>query len=93
VKAARPDFLSAGQQQKLAIAMAISTDADLYVLDEPFANLDTESRRLMLDEILERTRGGMLAMVVHDAANYSKLFDRTVRIDRVQASKTNLVTT
>lgn len=93
VKAARPDFLSAGQQQKLAIAMAISTDADLYVLDEPFANLDTESRRLMLDEILERTRGGMLAMVVHDAANYSKLFDRTVRIDRVQADKTNLVTT
>lgn len=93
VKATRPDFLSAGQQQKLAVAMAISTSADLYVLDEPFANLDTQSRHLMLGEILARTKGGMLAMVVHDATEYSKLFDRTIRIDMVQAGKTKLVTT
>lgn len=93
VKSARPDFLSAGQQQKLAVAMAISTAADLYVLDEPLANLDTDSRQSMLGEILERTKGAMLVMIVHDAADYAKLFDRTVRIDRVQASRTTLVTT
>jgi ATP-binding cassette subfamily B protein len=93
VKAARPDFLSAGQQQKLAVAMAISTPADLYVLDEPLANLDTESRQLMLSEILARTEGGMLVMIVHDAAGYTKLFDRTVKIERVQASRADLVTT
>ena len=93
VKTSRPDFLSAGQQQKLAVAMAISTSADLYVLDEPFANLDTESRQLMLGEILERTKGGMLAMVAHDAAGYSKLFDRIIRIGRVRTGKTTLAAT
>ena len=80
----RPDFLSAGQQQKLAVAMAISTKADLYVLDEPFANLDVESRRSMLDEILERTRGGTLVMIAHEAADYARFFDRTVRIGRTE---------
>jgi ABC-type bacteriocin/lantibiotic exporter with double-glycine peptidase domain len=93
MKATRPDFLSAGQQQKLAVAMALSTTADLYVLDEPFANLDMGSRQLMLSEILERTRGGMLVMIVHDAADYIEVFDRTVRIDRVHESRTTLVTT
>lgn len=92
VKTARPDFLSAGQQQKLAVAMAISTPADLYVLDEPFANLDTDSRRLMLNEVLERTSGSMLVMVVHDATDYVDKFDRTVRIDRAQASRSSFAT-
>lgn len=82
VAKSRPDFLSTGQQQKLAVALAISFTADLYVLDEPFSNLDSGSRELMLQEILERTEGRMLVMILHEPAEYSRFFDRCVNIKR-----------
>ncbi|MEM1921666.1 MAG: ribosome biogenesis/translation initiation ATPase RLI [Desulfurococcaceae archaeon] len=36
--------LSGGELQKLAVAVALATDADLYLLDEPSAYLDVEER-------------------------------------------------
>lgn len=78
----RPDFLSAGQQQKLAVALAISADADLYVLDEPFANLDLESRQMMLGEILARTMDAMLVVIAHDPGTYARHFDRIIDIGK-----------
>jgi ABC-type multidrug transport system ATPase subunit len=47
--------LSVGQQQKLAISLALSREANLYVMDEPFANLDQASRDIAINLILERT--------------------------------------
>ena len=38
-----PD-LSGGERQRVAIAACLSTDADLYLLDEPSAHLDVEQR-------------------------------------------------
>ena len=75
------DELSAGQQQKLAIALALSHPADLYVIDEPLANLDTESRDTAIDLILERTKGKTLILVMHGADEYLKHFDRVIKID------------
>jgi len=37
--------LSGGMRQKLLIALALSVDASLFVLDEPTASLDTEARQ------------------------------------------------
>ena len=75
------DELSAGQQQKLAIALALSHPADLYVIDEPLANLDSESRDTAIDLILERTKGKTLILVMHGADEYLKHFDRVIKID------------
>jgi len=77
------DELSAGQQQKLAIALALSHPADLYVIDEPLANLDSESRDTAIDLILERTKGKTLILVMHGADEYLKHFDRVIKIDLV----------
>lgn len=71
----RPDTLSAGQQQKVALAMALSKEADLYILDEPVANLDTGSREIALDAIFARTQGRMLVMIMHGAEAYRNRFD------------------
>ena len=79
--------LSAGQQQKLALSMALSQEADLYVLDEPLANLDQESRDTAMSLILERTRGKTLVLVMHGSAEYHKFFDRVVRIDLLSESE------
>ncbi|HYN88552.1 MAG TPA: ABC transporter ATP-binding protein, partial [Ardenticatenaceae bacterium] len=75
------DELSAGQQQKLALSLALSQEADLYVLDEPLANLDQESRATAMDIILERTEGKTLVLVMHGSEEYHTLFDRVIRLD------------
>jgi len=73
---AYPDQLSAGQQQKLSLALALSHDADLYVLDEPLANLDVTARSIAMEEIQRRTQGKILVMIMHGADEYSSMFDQ-----------------
>lgn len=75
------DELSAGQQQKLALSLALSRKADLYVIDEPLATLDPESRDIAINLILERTKNKNLILVMHGAEEYHPLFDRVIRID------------
>lgn len=77
-----PDQLSAGQQQKLAVALALSHAADLYILDEPLANLDVPSRSIVMQEIVRRTAGKMLVMIMHGAEEYTPMFDRTYTLGR-----------
>lgn len=73
---AYPEQLSAGQQQKLALALVLARDADLYVLDEPLANLDMATRTLAMKEIQRRTAGKMLVMIMHGADEYAPMFDQ-----------------
>jgi ATP-binding cassette subfamily B protein len=73
--------LSAGQQQKVAVAMALSQDADLYVLDEPLANLDSESRQAAMELILEKTAGKGVILIMHGYQEYYRFFDRVVTVN------------
>jgi len=75
------DELSAGQQQKLALSLALSQDADLYIIDEPLANLDPESRGTAIDLILKKTEQKNLVLVMHGAEEYHERFDRVITID------------
>lgn len=80
------DELSAGQQQKLALSLALSHDADLYIIDEPLANLDPESRDTAIRLILERTKDKTLILVMHGSEEYHQLFDRVIKIESTQES-------
>lgn len=80
-----PDQLSAGQQQKLSLSLALSQDADLYVLDEPLANLDMRSRSIAMEEIQSRTRGRILLIVMHGAEEYFSIFDQVHMLGKDQA--------
>jgi len=81
---AAADELSAGQQQKLALLLALSQEADLYVIDEPLANLDLESRGIAMNLILERTRDKTLILIMHGSEEYHPLFDRVIQIEAAQ---------
>ncbi|MGH8038714.1 MAG: ABC transporter transmembrane domain-containing protein [Stenotrophomonas sp.] len=74
---AYPDQLSAGQQQKVALAMALSMDADLYVLDEPLANLDAGAQKVAMEWIMAITKDRTLVMIMHGGRQYRDLFDGT----------------
>jgi thiol reductant ABC exporter CydD subunit len=71
--------LSTGERQRIAIARAFLRNAPLVVLDEPTANLDPASARIV-GEAVERLRvGRTMLLIAHDAALAGRA-DRIVTI-------------
>ena len=64
---ARPSQLSLGEQQRLAIARAVSKRPSLILADEPTASLDDENAGAALDLLLASAAGGTLVVATHDA--------------------------
>lgn len=56
-------LLSAGQQRRLALARLLLSGAALWLVDEPFTNLDAEGRRLVVEVLAEHLAAGRLAAV------------------------------
>jgi heme exporter protein A len=60
--------LSAGQQRRVGLARLILADAPLWMMDEPFTNLDTDGQALVQELISEHlANGGICAMASHQA--------------------------
>lgn len=59
--------LSGGQRRRVAVVRAMSAEADGYILDEPFAGLDAESREKTLAYILEKAGDKLLVLALHEA--------------------------
>ncbi|MEO6064604.1 MAG: heme ABC exporter ATP-binding protein CcmA [Lysobacterales bacterium] len=58
--------LSAGQRRRVALAALVRSRAPLWLLDEPFANLDQDGRSLVACLIAEqRERGGIVVITTH----------------------------
>lgn len=65
----RPDQLSAGEQQRVAVARAIVTRPALLFADEPTGNLDFKTGKDLLDALWRTCvdRGQTIVLVTHDA--------------------------
>lgn len=72
--------LSIGEKQKLAITLALSKDADVYIFDEPLANIDIHSKDIVFDEILNKNK--TLIVIMHDRKGYEKYFDRIISLEK-----------
>ncbi|MAC19281.1 MAG: ABC transporter ATP-binding protein [Phycisphaerae bacterium] len=64
----RPNQLSGGQEQRVAIARSIVTDPTLILADEPTGDLDRESATRIMELLsrLNRDLGRTVVMVTHD---------------------------
>ncbi len=57
--------LSGGQQQRVFLARAIAQDADLYLMDEPFAGVDASTESAIIDLLRNMVKNGKTLIVVH----------------------------
>jgi putative ABC transport system ATP-binding protein len=63
----RPEELSGGQQQRVALAQAVIGEPALVIADEPTAELDSGSARLLLTRMREMAdRGVAIVLSTHD---------------------------
>jgi molybdate transport system ATP-binding protein len=73
-----PEQLSAGQQQRVAVARALAPEPDLLLLDEPFSALDSLTKEQLEMQILDLRRfyKGNIILVTHDLAEAYRLSSR-----------------
>ena len=75
-----PYQISGGMKQRVAIARAFAVDADLILMDEPFAALDAQTRHTMQDEVLRiwEKRKTTVVFVTHNLEEAIYLADRII---------------
>jgi len=70
--------LSGGELQKLAVAAALSKEADVYIFDEPATHLDIVERVRVADAVREHTANKYVLVVEHDLTVLDFLADNIV---------------
>ncbi len=74
--------LSGGQQQRVFLARALAQDADLYLLDEPFAGVDAATERAIIEVLKDlKAEGKTVIAVHHDLVTVPKYFDHVFLIN------------
>ncbi len=76
-----PSELSGGEQQRVSIARAITHKPKILFADEPTANLDSFSSKIVMEifQKLNKENGLTIVMVTHEL-EYGKLADRIVKL-------------
>lgn len=74
--------LSGGQQQRTFLARALVQDADLYLMDEPFAAVDAATEAAIVDVLRDFQDRGKTAIVIHhDLQTVADYFDYVVMLN------------
>ena len=88
--------MSGGEQQRLALALALQHDPEVLFLDEPTAGMDAFGRRILWSEVERlRERGKTIVLTTHYIEEAERLSDRVCIIQRgtivAEASPSELV--
>jgi len=78
----KPDELSGGEQQRVAISAALANDAPILLSDEPTGELDTANAKIVVDYLVKVSQelGKTIVMVTHDPS-VARVADRILRIE------------
>src|SRR5690554_6751210 len=68
--------LSGGQRQRALLGRTLMQEAELLLLDEPFANVDIETVDVLMEVLRDMAReGATIIVVLHDMEQLSRLAD------------------
>jgi manganese/zinc/iron transport system ATP- binding protein len=74
--------LSGGQQQRVFLARALAQDAQVYLMDEPFAGVDAATERAIIEVLRSLRAGGRTVVAVHhDLQTIQEYFDWVVMLN------------
>lgn len=74
--------LSGGQQQRVFLARALSQNANLYLMDEPFAGVDAASEKNIFSVLRDlKAKGATILVVHHDLTTVPEYFDHVILIN------------
>jgi len=78
----KPEELSGGEQQRIAMAAALANDAPVLLADEPTGELDTVNSKIVVDYLVKVNKelGKTIIMVTHDSS-VARVADRILRIE------------
>lgn len=78
----KPEELSGGEQQRVAMAAATANDAPVLLADEPTGELDTMNAKIVVDHLVKVNKelGKTIIMVTHDPS-VARAADRILRIE------------
>ncbi|MBI4211906.1 MAG: metal ABC transporter ATP-binding protein [Deltaproteobacteria bacterium] len=75
--------LSGGQQQRVFLARALAQEADIYLMDEPFAGVDAATEQAIIILMRElKSRGKTIVVVHHDLQTVPEYFDDVMLINQ-----------
>jgi ABC-type nitrate/sulfonate/bicarbonate transport system ATPase subunit len=78
---AYPNELSGGMKARVSIARSLVYKAEIYLFDEPFANLDKDTARITAEVIKKHTDGALILAVMHDVDFARELADSVFLFD------------
>jgi manganese/zinc/iron transport system ATP- binding protein len=74
--------LSGGQQQRVFLARALVQQAELYLMDEPFAGVDMSTEAAIIELLRDmRSKGQTVVVVHHDLQSAAEYFDWIVLLN------------
>ena len=84
-----PDELSGGEQQRAAFAQAVAAGSSVVVADEPTAELDSESARLVMDGVRALVDSGVTFVVATHDGTVRRLADEVIELDHGRVKGTH----
>ncbi len=76
----KPNQMSGGQMQRVAVARALVNDPEILLADEPTGALDSETSVQLMDILKEISKTRLVIMVTHNPELAEKYATRTVRM-------------
>ena len=75
-----PSRLSQGMRQRVSLARAFAVGRSVYLMDEPFSALDSQTKLVLHDQLLQlwETSRSTVVFVTHDIGEAITLADRVV---------------
>lgn len=92
-----PSQLSGGEQQRVSISRAVANQPKILFADEPTANLDKASSKVVMDIFKELHENGQTIIMVTHELDYANYAERIIKLDdgliasdkRISSSRAN----